>query len=206
MRLGRTRSADTVPNHTRTCNRAGFHQVCTHACISMVVPLRTSDDVELRDRTMSQLRLDPLTGRWVVISADRAERPFAFVPRSLPVEADPDRACPFCPGNEEATPPALEAYGPTGTWQVRVVPNLYPAFSGDAPMIVNHLGPVFTQAPGSGIHEILVFTPDHRGSFADLSDSQTALVMAALRDRMEEHSSHPGLRYSRASVNSGRWS
>src|SRR5213080_3165461 len=153
---------------------------------------------------MSQLRLDPLTGRGVVVSLDRAERPFAFVPRSLPVEADPDRACPFCPCNEESTPPALEAYAPSGTWQVRVVPNLYPAFDGDAPMIVNHLGPVFTQAPGSGIHEILVFTPDHRGSFADLSDSQTALVMAALRDRMEEHSSHTGLRYSQAIVNSGR--
>src|SRR5690242_20389992 len=73
-----------------------------------------------RRRPMSQLRLDPLTGRWVVISTDRAERPFAFFPRSLPVEADPNRACPFCPGNEESTPPALEAYGPTGTWQVRV--------------------------------------------------------------------------------------
>ena len=28
---------------------------------------------------MSQLRLDPLTGRWVVISTDRADRPFASV-------------------------------------------------------------------------------------------------------------------------------
>lgn len=153
---------------------------------------------------MSQLRLDPLTGRWVVISMDRAERPFAFFPRSLPVEADPSRACPFCPGNEESTPPALEAYGPSGSWQVRVVPNLYPAFSGDAPMVVTHLGPVFTQAPGSGIHEILVFTPEHRADWSDLNEAQTSLVMAAIRDRMEEHSSHPGLRYSQAIVNAGR--
>src|SRR4051812_34545717 len=153
---------------------------------------------------MSQLRLDPLTGRWVVVSTDRAERPFAFFPRSLPVEADPSRACPFCPGHEESTAPALEAYGPGGSWQVRVVPNLYPAFSGDSPMVVTHLGPVFTQAPGSGIHEILVFSPEHRASWADLGDSQSALVMAAIRDRMEEHSSHPGLRYSQAIVNCGR--
>jgi UDPglucose--hexose-1-phosphate uridylyltransferase len=87
---------------------------------------------------------------------------------------------------------------------VRVVPNLYPAFSGDSPMVVTHLGPVFTQAPGSGIHEILVFSPEHRASWADLGDSQSALVMAAIRDRMEEHSSHPGLRYSQAIVNCGR--
>ena len=45
---------------------------------------------------MSQLRLDPLTGRWVVISTDRAERPFAFMPRAMPVEADPSRPCEQC--------------------------------------------------------------------------------------------------------------
>ena len=74
---------------------------------------------------MSQLRLDPLTGRWVVISTDRAERPFAFMPRAMPVEGDPSRPCPFCTGHEDSTPPALEAYGPGGSWQVRVVPNLF---------------------------------------------------------------------------------
>src|SRR6266513_6476620 len=113
---------------------------------------------------MSQLRLDPLTGRWVVVSTDRATRPFAFMPRTIPVESDPARPCPFCPGNEEATPPALETYGPGGQWQVRVVPNLYPAFSGDEPMSVSNLGPVFTQASASGIHEVLVIAPDHDGS------------------------------------------
>ncbi|MDQ1397979.1 MAG: UDPglucose--hexose-phosphate uridylyltransferase [Acidimicrobiaceae bacterium] len=153
---------------------------------------------------VSQLRLDPLTGRWVVHSIDRSERPFAFLPRALPVEGDPTRPCPFCPGNEDATPPALEAYGPGGNWQVRVVPNLFPAFSGDAPMVVNHLGPVFTQAPGSGIHEVLVLTPDHKSSWADLADPHAGLVMAAIRDRMEEHASLPGLRYTQAIVNCGR--
>src|SRR5687768_9288324 len=103
---------------------------------------------------MSQLRLNPLAGRWVTISGDRSDRPAAFAPRSLAVESDPDRACPFCPGNEESTPPALETYGPNGDWLVRVVPNLYPAFYGTDPMTVTHLGPVFTQAPASGIHEV----------------------------------------------------
>ncbi|MHB1911149.1 MAG: galactose-1-phosphate uridylyltransferase, partial [Acidimicrobiales bacterium] len=70
---------------------------------------------------MSQLRLDPLTGRWVVVSTQRADRPSAFLSRSLPVESGPARPCPFCAGNEEATPPALETYGPSGQWRVRVV-------------------------------------------------------------------------------------
>ena len=153
---------------------------------------------------MSQLRLDPLTGRWVVVSVGRLSRPQAFLPRSLPVEVEPRQPCPFCPGNEEATPPALETYGPGGRWLVRVVPNLYPAFEGAARMVVSHLGPVFTQAPAGGIHEVLVLSPEHAASWAELSDPQVGLVMAAIRDRVEDHARQPGLRYSQAIVNSGR--
>jgi len=153
---------------------------------------------------MSQLRLDPLTGRWAVGTQDRAERPRAFLPRTLRVQADSDRPCPFCPGHEEATPPALETYGPNKEWLVRVVPNLYPAFEQTAPMVVSHLGPVFTQAQASGIHEVLVYTRDHDTSWSDLTDDQAGMVMAAISDRMQAHESIPGLRYTQAIVNSGR--
>ena len=152
----------------------------------------------------SQLRLDPLTGRWVVVSTRRAERPEAFVVRSEEVQADTSRPCPFCPGHEEDSPPALETYGPSGRWLVRVVPNLYPAFSGDEPFVVTNRGPVFTQATAGGIHEILILSPEHDASWSMLSNEQTGLVMAALRDRIEEHSQHPSLRYSQAILNSGR--
>lgn len=153
---------------------------------------------------MSQLRLDPLTGRWTVIAGERAQRPSDFLPRRLPVEDDPVRPCPFCPGGEGEELAALESYGPDGRWEVRVVPNLYPAFSGSDPMVVSHLGPVYTQAPASGIHEVLVISPDHGSSWADLTEAQSALVMEALRDRMAEHSKTQGLRYSQAVVNCGR--
>lgn len=156
-----------------------------------------SDDV-------SQLRLNPLTGRWVTISSTRADRPGELVSRQLPVEAEPGRPCPFCPGNEEETPPSLEEYSTEGSWLVRVVPNKYPAFSGSEPMRVSNLGPVFTEANASGIHEVLVLSPDHHSSWADLDDKQAGLVMAAIRDRMEDHSRQSGLRYTQAIVNAGR--
>ena len=153
---------------------------------------------------MSQLRLDPLTGRWVAVSSERSSRPSAFVARALSVEFNATRPCPFCPGNEESTPPALETYGQSGNWLVRVVPNLYPAFEGSDPMVVTHRGPVFAEAPASGIHEVLVLSPEHNKAWADLEDSQVQLVMAAIRDRVATHASTPGLRYSQAIVNSGR--
>jgi UDPglucose--hexose-1-phosphate uridylyltransferase len=153
---------------------------------------------------MSQLRLDPLTGRWVVVAGERSERPSAFLTRRLPVEGEPDRPCPFCPGHEDLDSPTLGTYGSGDGWSVRVVSNRYPAFGGIEPMVVTHLGPVFTQAPASGIHEVFVLTPDHDSSWADLSDAHATLVMEALRDRMLNHSSIPGLRYSQAVVNCGR--
>jgi UDPglucose--hexose-1-phosphate uridylyltransferase len=152
---------------------------------------------------VSELRLNPLAGRWVTVAADRALRPLAFDSRHLPVESEP-RACPFCPGNEEVTLPALETYGPSGEWLVRIVPNRYPAFSGHDPLHVEHLGPVWTQARASGIHEVLVLSPDHDASWADLDDKQAGLVMAALRDRFEDHASLSGIRYTQAIVNHRR--
>ena len=153
---------------------------------------------------MSHLRLNPLTGRWVTIASDRATRPGDLISPRGPVEFDPQRACPFCPGNEEATPTALETCGPKGSWLVRVVPNLFPAFEGNEPMRVQNLGPVFTQAYASGVHEVLVFSPDHGGSWADLDDKHAGLAMAAIRDRMEDHARRETVRYTQAIVNAGR--
>ena len=153
---------------------------------------------------MNQLRLDPLTGRWVVVSTDRAHRPKAFAPRMAAIQADTSQPCPFCPGNEEAMTPALESVGPDGKWQVRVVPNRYPAFEGSAPFVVTNRGPVFTQASAGGTHEVFILSPDHHRSWSMLSDDQTAVIMAAIAERIEEHSHMPGLRYSQTLVNAGR--
>lgn len=155
---------------------------------------------------MSQLRLNPLTDRWVAIAVERASRPGDLASRRLPVESDESagRPCPFCPGHEEATPPALETYARDGRWLVRVVPNLFPAFEGRGPFAVEHLGALFAQAPATGIHEVLVFSPDHAASWAALDDKQVGLTMAAIRDRLEEHARQSAVRYTQAIVNHGR--
>ncbi len=159
---------------------------------------------------MSELRWNPLSRRWVTVAAERRFRPGDFSPRRLPVQADPGRPCPFCPGNEEETPPALEAYGPRvgqdeGRWRVRVVPNLYPAFAGSGPLEVSEQGdPLFLAAPATGLHEVLVLSPDHGASWADLGDHQAGLVMAAIRDRFEDHAAIRGIEYTQVIVNHGR--
>jgi UDPglucose--hexose-1-phosphate uridylyltransferase len=150
------------------------------------------------------MRLNQLTGRWVTIVADRADRPTDFAPRGRQIEGEPDRPCPFCPGNEEATLPALETVDEAGSWSIRIVPNLYPAFDGDDGFAVRHLGPVHVAAKASGIHEIFVFSPDHESGLPDLDDRQASDVMHALKRRFIEHASTRHVRYTQAIVNHGR--
>jgi UDPglucose--hexose-1-phosphate uridylyltransferase len=151
---------------------------------------------------LNQLRLDPLSGRWIAVTNERRDPDAIFAPRPLYAEDQRDD-CPFCPGNEGQTPPALETYGSDGKWVARVVPNLHPAFEGSRPFVVDHKGPVFSEAPASGIHEVVVFSPEHHLTWSNFTDEQCAIVMTTLRDRIRVHQDTPGLRYSQAIVNSG---
>lgn len=87
---------------------------------------------------VSELRKDPIVSRWVTIAPRRAERPSDF---SAADEASGDSAgssrgcCPFCPGNEELTTPEVLAFRfghAPESWQLRVVPNLYPALEAES--------------------------------------------------------------------------
>jgi UDPglucose--hexose-1-phosphate uridylyltransferase len=153
---------------------------------------------------MSQMRLNQLTGRWVTIVAERAQRPNDFAPRLRLDDLDSGRPCPFCPGNEEATPPALETVGESGSWTIRVVPNLYPAFHGDEGFAVHHLGPVHVMAEGTGLHEVFVYSPEHDLSLDQLDDEMAGQFMLALKSRFTDHAGIPHIRYTQAILNHGR--
>ena len=120
------------------------------------------------------------------------------------VESDPDRPCPFCPGHEEATLPALETVDAGGHWRMRVIPNLYPAFDGDEPFAVHHLGPVHVQAEASGIHEVFVYTPNHDGGVHLVTDDEAGDVMLMLKRRLQQHAAQHHVRYTQVIINHGR--
>ena len=55
---------------------------------------------------MTELRKDPIVGRWVIISTERAKRPHEFPPEKAPAR---EGLCPLCPGSERMTPPEILA-------------------------------------------------------------------------------------------------
>ncbi|HDH04262.1 MAG TPA: galactose-1-phosphate uridylyltransferase, partial [Nitrospirae bacterium] len=81
---------------------------------------------------MPELRKDPISGRWVIISIERGKRPSDFGMRVSPKKGG---FCAFCEGNEHTTPPEILAFrsdkGEPNTpgWTLRVVSNKFPALN-----------------------------------------------------------------------------
>jgi UDPglucose--hexose-1-phosphate uridylyltransferase len=157
---------------------------------------------------MPELRHDAISGHSVIVAAERAARPFTVA--STPPTAEPDN-CPFCAGREEMTPPEVHRTGEGEPeregWRVRVVPNLYPlvrpaeAEAQKAPPAHDSRGP--RAAPITGVHEVVVLSPDHNVSFGQLDDAGATEVLTVVRDRIRVHLD-AGHAYVQAFVNQGK--
>jgi UDPglucose--hexose-1-phosphate uridylyltransferase len=90
----------------------------------------------------------------------------------------------------------------SGAWQVRVVPNKYPAVSQiDCPADLS--SDFYETRPGEGIHEVIIEAPDHIISFSGLDQDQAALVFLAYRDRLKCLGEDPQIAYAQIFKNSG---
>lgn len=146
---------------------------------------------------MPQLRKDPIIGRWIIIATERGKRPTDFI---VETNAAKGGFCPLCPGNEKTTPPEVLAYGrhehsanKTG-WNLRVVPNKYPALviEGD----LNKVGEgLYDKMNGIGAHEVLIETPNHSETLTYLPHDRMLQVFWAFRDRLNDLSKDPRFRY-----------
>ncbi|MFH1387672.1 MAG: galactose-1-phosphate uridylyltransferase [bacterium] len=149
---------------------------------------------------MPELRKDPISDRWVVISTERGRRPSDFGGTTVAAEAKPGKFCAFCEGNEAKTPPEITAYRKAGTapntpgWDVRVIPNKFPALiiEGD----VNRTGTgIYDMMSGIGAHEVIVESPKHNQSIPDLEDSHVEKILWAYKQRILDLEKDKRFRY-----------
>jgi UDPglucose--hexose-1-phosphate uridylyltransferase len=173
-----------------------------------------------------EVRIDQLTGLRTLLAPSRADRPFEFEVSPRPTqEPGAPETCPFCEGREGETPPEVWADRPTGSapngpgWRVRAVPNRYPALVADAdaraggesgisasrdPLLASARSgdpELFASAPASGAHEVIVHTPLHRRSLAELGPEELQAAVAGWRARMRAHGSEAA--YVQLIVNEG---
>ncbi len=155
---------------------------------------------------MPELRRDPVLGRWIIISRERRKRPSDF-----PIEVSQGNGgfCPLCPGNESSTPPAVltinkeEQGGSESPWQVRVVPNKYPALVIEGDLEKEGVG-LYDQMNGIGAHEVIIESPNHDEKFADLDPRNMALVFKAYKDRILDLEKDSRFKYVMVFKNHGR--
>lgn len=159
-----------------------------------------------------EIRFDWFSERTCVIAKGRASRPvlYAETPQAE------TRPCPFCRGNEQMTPSARivlrlasngdfetlygETAGDSRDWQVRIFPNMFPAFSPTEPR-EDGVGQAIN---AYGYHMISVDTPDHNEDIDSFSDMETNAYLMALRILKENLERDHRIRYVSIFKNQGR--
>lgn len=134
-----------------------------------------------------ELRKDPITGLWVIISGDRQRRPNDFrIEHSTLIGGE---HCPFCAGHEEMTPPEVLAFRPFGSsanstgWDLRVVPNKFPALQVEGDLDRQGEG-MFDRMNGIGAHEVVIESPEHGQTLATMPEAHIERVLWAFRERI----------------------
>jgi UDPglucose--hexose-1-phosphate uridylyltransferase len=135
-----------------------------------------------------QLRWDAGTGEWVMIAEHRQHR-------SLQSDAS---GCPLCPSR-----PGVPTEVPAADYDVVVFENRYPAltptsYAGEAAAVrvdgaPSERRPPLRSVPAHGRCEIVCFSSQHEGSFAELDIDQARLIIDVWADRTAELGAMPGV-------------
>jgi len=125
---------------------------------------------------MSRLVRHNLTSEPVLLSPERGERPGAW--GAIRADEASATSCPFCPGNEEETPPEISRHDGETSWTARVVPNKYPAI-----------------APVDGVasHEVLIDTAEHASALETRDLPSLRSMVDLWRERYTRHASRAGI-------------
>jgi len=137
---------------------------------------------------MPQLRRDPIIGRWVIISTERGKRPVEWQTTKVERKIDP-KYCPFCPGNEKYSPNEIFVIAPSGRmpntpgWEVRVVPNKFPALIIEGDLDKKGVG-LYDVMNGIGAHEVIIETPDHYLRMSQMTPEHIRKILLAYKSRI----------------------
>ncbi|GAA1852317.1 galactose-1-phosphate uridylyltransferase [Brevibacterium marinum] len=136
--------------------------------------------------TDGQLRFDLLTGQWVAIATHRQSR------THLPVAAE----CPLCPST-----PGRPTEIPADDYEVVVFENRFPSLGPGLGTVAADPRQAFVEAasesaltaPAHGRCEVVVFSSEHDGSFADLEPARARTVIDAWANRTSELAAREGI-------------
>lgn len=140
----------------------------------------------------TELRTDPVTGRWVAIELAAARSRFEFEAAAAQAPSPEPQAapCAFCEGHESAAGFEILAWRegtPAGGpgWSVRVVPNPAAVLRIEGRPEVRR-DALFESRDGLGAHEVVIETPHHGEALQDLPVERLWRVLWAWRTRLQD--------------------
>jgi len=134
---------------------------------------------------MSELRQNIATKEWVIIAPERSNRPEDFAEREQrdPALENDVAHCPFCPGNEHLAPGERGSIRDAeGRWLVRAVANKYPALTAEGEVQYQENG-TKRWISGVGVHDVIVESPEHHSSIAEMAPEQILRLLRLYRQR-----------------------
>ncbi len=129
---------------------------------------------------MSDLRRDPIVGRWVIVNSNNPLRPENYEKEE---HAWRSGECPFCYGNEAMTPPEIEVIRDPKTaantpgWKIRDVANKFPALRIEGDIDRRGLG-IYDLSNGIGAHEVVIESPYHHKDICDLENKEIEMIVS----------------------------
>jgi len=139
---------------------------------------------------MPELRKDPVAGTWVVVGSKGSKSSSVGV-------------CPFCPGNENLTPPPIrETKDENGNWLVRCFPSLDPVFKVEAQEDKRAEG-LYDKMGNVGAHEIIVENRSHTKTLSSFSEKELTLVIDMYMERIVDLKRDMRFRYIQIFKNHG---
>lgn len=153
---------------------------------------------------MSELRQNPITGTWVIISPERAKRLSATEtqPSNKPLQKYRDD-CPFCNLTKyPQAPDVLRLPNDDTSWQVHIFQNKYPAFTKEQEFRSWNEG-IYRATSAVGYHELLA-TRQHNHSDAKAPRHIIELELEALVLRYRQLKQESSVNYIQIIKNHGK--
>ena len=113
---------------------------------------------------MAELRWNPILGQWVIVAAHRRNRP-----------QRPEGWCPFCPGSGKVP----------DDYDVCAYPNDFPSLMEHPPQPDVESSPIYPVDTLKGACEVVLYSPEHEATLADLSRDHMVKLIGLWRERYE---------------------
>jgi len=141
-------------------------------------------------KNFSELRFDLVSKDWVLIAAERGQRPGAFKMKKRKKIKAPKLTCPFCHIETQKKPTLIFSHGKKvpltknipKNWTTIVIPNKYPAVFPYSDLKEQIQGKLYKKILAAGFHEIVV-TRDHEKQIAQFNSVQIKELIDVYQER-----------------------